>query len=105
MLVGREARVLVADLVPVNPLKTDHVGHQVIALPILREMPAGEDLGARAGAGALGEEWLHAAMLVGIVEVARERRGVIIDVARAVGHEVLAPAVKRMTMWVGEADT
>ena len=87
-----------------NALKADHVGHQVIALPVLGEVPAGEDLGPGAGAGALREERLHPPVLLGILEVAGERRGVVVDVARAVGHEVLSPAVKGMAVRVGEAD-
>ena len=44
--------------------------------------------------------WL---VLLGILEVTRERRGVVVDVARAVGHEVLSPAVEGVAVGVGEA--
>src|SRR5271165_3643548 len=83
-------------------LEPDHVGHQVIALPSLGKVAARENLGTGAGAGVLGEEWIHMAVLFGILEVARKRCGVIVDVAGAVGHEVLAPAVERMAVRVGE---
>ena len=42
------------------------------------------------------------AVFFGVLEVARERRGIVIDVARAVGHEVLTPAIECVAVRVGE---
>ena len=50
-----------------------------------------------------GKNGVQSAVLVGILEVAGERRRVVIHVARAVGHEVLAPAIEGVAVRVGEA--
>ena len=102
-LLGAETRAVVEHAVLEDALKTDHVGHQVVALVLLGEVRAREDLGPAAGPRALLEEREVARVAGGKVEVAAEGQRVVVHVAGAVGHEVLAPAVEHVPVRVGEA--
>ena len=65
-------------------------------------MPATENGGARRGARPLVEDRLHFRVLARVIDMSRESRCVVIHVPRSVRDKILAPAIKHMTMRIGE---
>ena len=85
-----------------DSLETDDIGDQVVALDVIGKVPAAQNGGARRRARALVEYRLHFRMLARVVDVAGKRRRIIIDVARAIGDQILAPAIEHMAVRIGE---
>ena len=97
-----EAGAVFGDLRAEDALDGDHVRVEEVALPVVGEVTAAEDRGARAGARRTVPELLEAGVGAG-VEVAREARSEVVGVAGGVGDDVVAPVVEDAAVRVGEA--
>ena len=97
-----EAGAFVIEFVLQDALESDHVGHQQIALVVLGEVPAGKDCRAGTGTGALLIKRRRSRMLLRIFQVAGKQCRVVGHCSGAVVHEVLAPTVEHMAVWIGE---
>src|ERR1043166_2917676 len=97
-----QTRALLRHLHAVDSLEADHVDVQKIALELLREMPAGKN--TRAGAGAHGPfpELLQVAVFGWIFQVAAERGAEIAVVPGRIGDDVVAPVIEDATVGIGE---
>jgi hypothetical protein len=85
-----------------DPLYADHVGIEELTLPIVGEMAAAEDAGARAGPRGAVPKLLHAGVFAG-VEVAAHGGAIVVGVAGGVGDQVVAPVVEHPAVRIGEA--
>ena len=97
-----EAGAVFGDLRAEDALDGDHVRVEEVALPVVGEVTAAEDRGARAGARRTVPELLEPGVGAG-VEVAREARAEVVGVAGGVGDDVVAPVVEDAAVRVGEA--
>src|SRR4029077_5497946 len=84
-------------------LEANVVVQEVVALGVVGEMAAVDQLAATCRAPLHRKELLHSAVLLGVDHLARERRAVVVGPARGVGHEVLAPAVDVVPPGIGKA--
>ena len=98
-----EPGAVLLDAIAEDAVEADHIVEQIIALRLIREVPAGDQLAARGRPPLLLEELVHPAVLVRIVDLAGEGGAEVVGPARGVGHEVLAPAVDVVAPRVGEA--
>ena len=87
---------------PVNPLETDDVAVEEIALEFLGEVAAREDPGAGTGARRPVPELIHRGVFLGVVDMPAERRCEIAIVARGVGDDVVPPVVEDAPVRIGE---
>ena len=90
------------DAIAQDSLKADVVVQQVIALGVVGEVPAVDQLAAAGGPPLHGEELLHAAMFLRVDDLPGKCGAVIIRTAGRVGDEVLAPAVEVVAPRVGK---
>ena len=100
---GDEPGAVLPYLVLLDALEADRVRHQEIALGIVGKVAAADELHVR-GRPYLGQRpHLHRPLLAGIVDVAGERRAVVVVSVGRVGDEVLTPPIDDVAPGIGEA--
>ena len=97
-----QAGAVLGDLRAEDALDGDHVRVEEVALPVVGEVTAAEDRGARAGAGRAIPE-LRVLGMGAFVQMTGEARAEVVGVAGGVGDDVVAPVVEDAAVRVGEA--
>ena len=97
-----ESRTVFLDPIAENPLKADVVVQEIVALRVVGEVPAVDQLAAAGRPPLHREKLLHAAVLLGVDDLTGKGRAEVVGAAGGVGHEVLAPAVEVVAPGIGE---
>src|SRR4051812_40710612 len=93
---------IVREIDPVDPLKPDHVGVDIVAPILVRKMRAGENRAARRGARGTFPELLQFRMLHRIIQLSAESRPEVSRVTRRIRDEVVAPIIESAAVRIRE---